>query len=51
LNIPLTFQAYLYGDIEKKITKGGNKLQRMNSFSSSRISKESPKEEKQLRVS
>lgn len=33
LNIPLTLQAYLYGDIEKK-TKGTNKLQRMNSISS-----------------
>ena len=40
-------QAYLYGDLEKKQTKGGNKLQRMNSFSSSKPSKESRvKEEK-----
>ena len=47
LNIPLTLQAYLYGDIEKKQAKGGGKLQRMNSFASSRVSNKSKmKEEK-----
>ena len=42
LNIPLTLQAYLYGDIEKKNTgkHGGSRLQRMNSFSS-KFSKDS----------
>lgn len=33
LNIPLTLQAYLYGDIDKKKSNHG-KLQRMNSFTS-----------------
>ena len=42
-------QAYLYGDIEKKPAKGGNKLQRMSSFSSSKLSKESRiKEDKHI---
>lgn len=50
LNIPLTLQAYLYGDIEKKVVKGSKNLQRMSSFSS-KISKESHKEDKNIRVS
>jgi hypothetical protein len=40
LNIPLTLQAYLYGDLEKKTSKPGGKLQRLNSLSSSRLSKD-----------
>ena len=51
LNIPLTLQAYLYGDIEKKVKNTGGKLQRMNSFTSSRVSKESKmKEEKHTNI-
>ena len=52
LNIPLTLQAYLYGDIEKKGSKNtGAKQQRMNSFSSSRVSKESKdKRERQANI-
>jgi hypothetical protein len=42
-NIPLTLQAYLYGDLEKRGVKQGNKLQRMNSIAS-KISKDSKKE-------
>lgn len=41
LNIPLTLQAYLYGDIEKKGPKAARKLERNSSFTSSKLSKES----------
>lgn len=51
LNIPLSLQAYLYGDLERRGNKQGTKLQRMNSLSS-RISKDSRNrlEEKNIKV-
>jgi hypothetical protein len=51
LNIPLSLQAYLYGDLERRGGKQVTKLQRMNSLSS-RISKDSRNrpEEKNLKV-
>lgn len=51
LHIPLSLQAYLYGDLERRGNKQVTKLQRMNSFSS-RISKDSKNklEEKNLKA-
>ena len=50
LNIPLTLQAYLYGDLERRGGKQVIKLQRMNSLAS-KISKDSrQREEKGLKA-
>lgn len=48
--IPLTLWGYIYGDLEVKVGKSYNKLQRMNSISSSKMSKKSLNENKELKT-